>query len=601
VTDYPAWQPDPTDYATTNVAALAQRVGANSFEALHRWSVENRAEFWAEAIADLDIVFQTPPVEILDLSDGVEQPAWLPGARLNIVESCFTAPPDATAVVHRRDGMILRLTYAELLAQVREFAAGFAAAGLRPGDAVAIAMPMLLEAVVAYLGIIYAGGIAVSIADSFAPDEIATRLQIANARAIVTQDAMVRVGRALPMFEKVVAADAPMAIVVPTGAEVSLRDSDVYWDDFLRSGEIVPVVGSPETYITILFSSGTTGDPKAIPWTHINPIKGAADARYHHDVRPDDTLAWPTNMGWMMGPWLVFASLMNGASMALFDDAPSGEAFGAFIQDAGVTMLGVVPSMVTAWQASGCMEGFDWSAIRRFSSTGESSNPDQMSYLMSLGNGVPVLEYCGGTEIAGGYIVSTMVQPSFPSTFTTPTLGLDFVILDDDGHVTDSGDVYLVPPSIGLSQELLNRDHHEVYYAGLPEFDRPLRRHGDHIRHIPGVGYQAMGRTDDTMNLGGIKVSSAEIERVVGDTGLVGEVAAVAVSPRGGGPSRLVLFVVGAAVSGDELVGGLQQAIRAHLNPLFKIYDVVEVEALPRTASQKVMRRSLRADYTASH
>ncbi len=600
VTDYPAWQPNPNDYAATNVAALAERVGVSSYEELHQWSVDHRAKFWAAAIADIGIAFATPPTEILDLANGVEQPAWLPGAHLNIVESCFTAPPDAIAVVHHRNGTLLRLTYAELHAQVQGFAAGFAESGLRPGDAVAIAMPMLLEAVVAYLGIIHAGGVVVSIADSFAPDEITTRLRIANTKAIVTQDVMVRAGRTLPMFEKVVAADGPMAIVVPTGADVRLREGDVYWDDFVGSGPVDPVVGTPDTHINILFSSGTTGDPKAIPWTHINPIKAATDGRYHHDIQPGDVVAWPTNMGWVMGPWLVFASLMNRATMALFDDAPTARPFGEFVRDAGVTMLGVVPSIVGAWQDSGCMEGLDWASVRRFSSTGESSSPDQMVYLMALAGDVPVIEYCGGTEIGGGYITSTMVQPSFPSTFTTPTLGLDVVILDESGEEADVGDLYLVPPSIGLSQELLNRDHHEVYYADLPKFDRPLRRHGDYFAHVPGVGYRAMGRTDDTMNLGGIKVSSAEIERVVADTGLVGEVAAVAVSPPGGGPSQLVLFVVGATVTGDELLAGLQQAIRSHLNPLFKIHDVVEVETLPRTASQKVMRRSLRADYIDS-
>ena len=185
MTDYPTWQPDPDDYAATNVAALVARVGVDSYEALHTWSVENRADYWAEAINDLGIVFETPPLQIVDMTGGVERPVWLPGARLNIVSSCFTADPKATAVVYRRSGVLHSVTYEELLSQVQGFAAGFAAAGLRPGDAVAIAMPMLLETVVAYLGIIYAGGVAVSIADSFAPDEIATRLRIANRRAVI--------------------------------------------------------------------------------------------------------------------------------------------------------------------------------------------------------------------------------------------------------------------------------------------------------------------------------------------------------------------------------------------------------------------------------
>ena len=159
----------------------------------------------------------------------------------------------------------------------------------------------------------------------------------------------------------------------------------------------------------MLFSSGTTGEPKAIPWTHLTPIKAAMDAHFHHDVHPEDILAWPTNLGWMMGPWLIYSSLLNGAALALYDDRPTDAAFGRFVQDAGVTMLGVVPSMVAAWRSSGCLEGLDWSAVSRFSSTGEASNPDDMAWLMHVSGDKPVLEYCGGTEIGGAYLCGSMV------------------------------------------------------------------------------------------------------------------------------------------------------------------------------------------------
>src|SRR5688572_22989055 len=186
------------------------------------------------------------------------------------------------------------------------------------------------------------------------------------------------------------------------------------------------------TACNILFSSGTTATPKAIPWNHTTPIKAAADAYLHHDIRPGDVLAWPTNLGWMMGPWLIYAALVNRAAIALYSGAPSGADFGDFVEKTGVTMLGVIPSLVRAWRESRCMEGRDWSRIRCFSSTGECSNADDMRYLMSLAGNKPVIEYCGGTEIGGGYITGTMIHPAAPATFTTPALGLDFEILDDD-------------------------------------------------------------------------------------------------------------------------------------------------------------------------
>jgi acetyl-CoA synthetase len=352
----------------------------------------------------------------------------------------------------------------------------------------------------------------------------------------------------------------------------------------------------------VLFSSGTTGDPKAIPWPQSAPVKCAADAWLHHDVHPGDVLAWPTSLGWMMGPWLIYAALVNRATIALFRGAPTGREFAEFVQGAGVTMLGLVPSLVRAWRGSGCPEGLDWSRLRCFSSTGECSNPEDMLWLMSRAGYRPVIEYCGGTEIAGGYITGTVVQPCAPATFTTAAMGLDFVLLDERGEPADAGEVFLVPPSVGLSSELLNRDHEEVYYRGTPPGPKgeKLRRHGDEIERLPGGRFRAHGRVDDTMNLGGIKVSSAEIERTLNPIEGVVETAAVAVEPPGGGASRLVVFAVlepGARPGPEALKRDMQSEIRAKLNPLFRIHDVVVTGSLPRTASNKVMRRSLRAAY----
>ena len=213
------------------------------------------------------------------------------------------------------------------------------------------------------------------------------------------------------------------------------------------------------------------------------PIKSAVDAYLHHDIHEGDRVSWPTNLGWMMGPWLIYASLMNKASMGLYYGVPTGKSFGEFVQNAEITMLGLVPSIVKAWKNSGCINKLNWSKIKAFSSTGESSNAIDMLYLMSLAGYKPVIEYCGGTEIGGGYITGTLLQPSSPATFSTPALGLNVVILDENACEVDNGELFLIPPSIGLSQELLNRNHNEAYFDGTPR-DKSgivLRRHGDQM------------------------------------------------------------------------------------------------------------------------
>jgi acetyl-CoA synthetase len=604
----PSWLPTKEEIDASNIASFCTRVGTSVGE-LHQWSVENREDFWGAIIETLDIPFETKPDAILDTSRGVEFPRWLAGARLNIAESCFVAAGNTPAILYQAHGGSLQtMTYDELDRLSNQVANGLVEAGFEGGDAIAIAMPMTAESVIAYLGIVKAGCAVVSIADSFAPEEIATRLRIADARAIVTQDVLARAGKTLPMYDKVVEAGAKRAIVIPAGDSMALplRAEDLAWADFLSKKDTFNTVTcDPDDTSNVLFSSGTTGDPKAIPWTHSTPIKCAMDGHLHHNIKHGDVVAWPTNLGWMMGPWLIYASLINRGTIALYYDTPGTADFCRFVQDAGVHMLGLVPSIVKAWRASGAANGVDWNHIRVFSSTGEPSNPDDYLYLTSLAGYRPVIEYCGGTEIGGGYVCGTVVQPASPSTFTTPAFGLDLIILDDKEQPVDEGELFLIPPSIGLSIHLLNKDHHEVYYKDTPKGPNGelLRRHGDEVLRLPGNYYRAQGRADDTMNLGGIKVSAAEIERTVSAVGGVVETAAIAVAQTGGGPSQLVIYVVsdsGIEFSKEELRKNMQHAIAKNLNPLFKISDVIPIDALPRTASNKVMRRVLRDRYQMS-
>ncbi len=596
----PAWTPTPEVVDHAQMTELMRRHGCATVSELHRWSVTESDQFWNELVSTLDIRFRVPPPTLRG-SDDPTDPAWFKGASMNIVDSCLDHAPDALAIVAGTPGRLRHLSVAQLADHVAAFVEGFRERGFGPGDRIAIVMPMTVEAVVAYLGTVAAGGVVVSIADSFSSNEIRARLGITQPVAVVTQDVSVRLGRELDMYAKCVEAGAERCIVVRTDSPVTTRDSDIDWDDFMVEGApLVTVPGPASTHTNILFSSGTTGEPKAIPWTQTTPLKPAMDGRFHQDIHAGDVVAWPTNLGWMMGPWLIYASLLNGAAMALYDDAPTGRGFIDFVRDAHVTMLGVVPSIVSSWRTADVLHPGDWTDLRVMSSTGEASNPDDYRWLMAAAGGVPVVEYCGGTELGGGYIAGTVLEPAIPGCFTTPTLGLDFVILDDDGEESDIGEVFLVPPSIGMSTELLNRDHHGAYYDGVPRWTRQLRRHGDQLRRTEDGAFRVLGRVDDTMNLGGIKVSSGELEATIADVAGVREVAAIASPPPGGGPDRLVVFAVaseGGQGDAAALRDQMQSLLRTHLNPLFKIHEVVLVDSLPRTASHKIMRRTLRARY----
>lgn len=612
----PAWVPSPKRARDSNLGKLGRERGLKSYEDLHRWSVEHRDEFWSTMISRLGIPFRDSPARIRDPGDDPTHPDWLPGARLNIAEACFQADPATMAILYASEGSsrVRRVSYRDLHRLSARVANGLEKLGTRPGDRIALYLPMTPESVGIYLGVILAGRCVVGIADASAPADFKKRSRIANAKAVFTVDEYLRDGKRQPIYEKVISARGPRAVVLesePTEPVRLSRPGDLGWEDFLSDREeFDPIPCRPSDPTNILFSSGTTKDPKAIPWTHTTPIKAAADAYLHHDVGPTDVLAWPTSFGWMMGPWLTYASLVNGATMALYVGGTTRREFGEFVSAAGVTMLGVVPKLVRAWKREGTMEGLDWSRIARFSSTAEPSTPDEMLYLMSLAGYKPVIEYCGGTEIGGAYITGTLVQPCAPSTFTTPAMGLDFVILDE-GRPAPRGEVFLIPPSIGLSNDLLNYDHSEEFFAGLPRGPKGeiLRRHGDQIERLGGGYYRHQGRIDDTINLNGVKTSAEEIRSVIAND-LVADSKPISVDVDGSGQHRLVVFAVprdprltNSKDLSERLRREFQRDIKERLNPLLShVEEVILVEELPQAGPGKTKTmKELRREYEARH
>ncbi|XP_013613817.1 PREDICTED: probable acyl-activating enzyme 17, peroxisomal isoform X2 [Brassica oleracea var. oleracea] len=639
--DPPAWLPDPNVASLTNVGGLLERRGreflgddykdpVSSFSKFQEFSVSNPEVYWRTILDELNILFSVPPKCVLDRDRSGDNPGgnWLPGAYLNPARNCLSSSSkrrsdDDVVIRWRNEGSddlpVNAMTLLELRSQVWLTAHALNALDLVEESAIAIDMPMNVESVIIYLAIVLAGHVVVSIADSFSPREISTRLKISKAKAIFTQDEIIRGDKSIPLYRRVVDAEAPLAIVIPARGSfvrMNLRENDLSWNEFLgnagkmRGMEYIAVEKPAGACTNILFSSGTTGEPKAIPWTNISPLKSAADAWCHMDVHQGDVVAWPTNLGWMMGPWLVYASLINGACMALYNGSPPGPAFAKFVQDAEVTMLGVIPSIVRTWQNSNSTSGFDWSRIRCFGSTGEASNVDEYLWLMSRAHYKPVIEYCGGTEIGGSFVTGSLLQPQSLAAFSTAAMGCKLFILGEDCNplppdAEGVGELALWPHVFGASSSLLNGNHYNVYFKGMPTFQgQILRRHGDLFERTSKGYYRAQGRADDTMNLGGIKVGSVEIERVcnsVDDSVL--ETAAIGVPPPSGGPEQLVIAVV---LKSQELTNrdlnllkkSFNSEIQKKLNPLFKVSSVVTLPSLPRTATNKVMRRVLRQRLT---
>ncbi|XP_021279086.1 probable acyl-activating enzyme 18, peroxisomal isoform X2 [Herrania umbratica] len=595
-----------------------------SFNLFRDFTVQHPEVYWSIILKELSVIFHESPKCILDTADRSRPGGtWLPGSVLNIAECCLlpSSHPrkedDSFAVVWRDEGNddsnVNRMTLKELREQVM-LVANALDATFQKGDAIAIDMPMTVNAVVIYLAIVLAGFVVVSIADSFAANEIATRLRVSKAKAIFTQDYILRGGRKFPLYSRVVEASPCKAIVLPVSGNavgIQLREQDLSWKDFLacvnqhsRPKYYTPTYRPIDSAINILFSSGTTGEPKAIPWTQLSPIRCSSDAWAHIDIGVGDVFCWPTNLGWVMGPILLFSCFLTGATLALYHGSPLGRGFGKFVQDAGVTVLGTVPSLVKAWKNTKCVEGLDWTKIKSFASTGEASNVDDDLWLSSKSYYKPVIECCGGTELASSYIQGSQLQPQAFGAFSTASMTTGLVILDEHGvaSLDDKacvGEVGLFPLYLGATDRLLNADHEKVYFKGMPIHNGMcLRRHGDILKRTVGGYLVVQGRADDTMNLGGIKTSSVEIERVCdwADESVL-ETAAVSVAPPDGGPELLVIFVVlkkGYDCQPEKLKMIFSKAIQVNLNPLFKVKTVKIIPEFPRTASNKLLRRVLR-------
>jgi acetyl-CoA synthetase len=600
----PVWVPNKNQIQTTNIYHLMQEINCMNISALHQWSTKHYVDFWKIVVNKLSIVFKKKPSSICHFQNEIESPSWFDQAKMNIVDSCYNAHPSKVALYYQDDkNESHSMTYAELNQLSNRVANSLIFAGFKPNDAIAIASPMNHFSIAIYLGIIKMGGVVVSIADSFSGEEMTLRFQISHAKAVFTQSFNQWSGKKIPLYEKIANASSIPIIMIHddvSDQNISIRAQDHYWNDFLiDNDQAVSVACDPMQACNILFSSGTTATPKAIVWNHTTAIKAASDGYFHQNIQPDDIIAWPSNLGWMMGPWLIFAGLINKASIAIYPFAPKDREFGQFIQNTKVTILGVVPTLVNIWRQTKCMENLDWHHIKIFTSTGECSNPEDMFYLMYLAQYKPIIEYCGGTEIGGGYVTSTVIQNNYPSLFSTKALGLDFLILNDKEEISDTGEVALIPPSIGLSTELLNANHHDIYFSGMPQNQNTiLRRHGDAIKELPNGYFSLLGRSDDSMKLGGIKISAAEIERSIAGIPFISEVAAIATQIEGACPSRLIIFAVTQGnVNKDQTLSLMQKQINSKLNPLFKIHDLIFIKELPKTASNKIMRRTLRKQF----
>ena len=613
------WSPSEDYVRRANVTRLMRTHGIETYDELVARSQDDVEWFWDAVVRDLGIEFYEPYGAVLDASRGVPWSRWFVGGSINLAHSCVDrwaeATPAAPAVIWEgEEGPSRTVTYAELQTMANRLAGGLRALGVTKGDRVGIFLPMAPETVAATLACAKLGAIYLPIFSGYAAEAVATRLQDAGAKVLITADGTTRRGKLVSMKE---AADGAAAMS-PTVERVVVwsrlgrtdlpwrDDRDLRWDDVLAMGSATFDTErlDPEDPLLIAYTSGTTGMPKGSVHVHGGfLVKIAAEVAYQADVHPGETLFWVTDLGWIMGPWEIVGAGALGATVLLFDGAPNDppDRLWDLVERHRVTALGVSPTLIRALIPAGedHVRRHDRSSLRILGSTGEPWNPEPYRWFMDeVGEGrCPIINLSGGTEVGACFLSPLPITELKSCTLRGPSLGMAVDVWGSDGKPVPRGEVgelVCTKPWPAMTRGIWrNPDRYlETYWSRWPD----VWVHGDWASIDEDGFWFLHGRSDDTMNIAGKRLGPAEVESALAHHPAVAESAAVGIPDDVKGEAVWCFVVLRPGIEGsDSLRGELSSAVAEHLGKSFKPSRIVFVAELPKTRSAKIVRRALRA------
>jgi len=616
-----AWEPNPEWIRESNLQRFMDSHSLDSVDHLVDRAAADPAWFWDAVMHDLDVRFETPYTSIMDTSRGVPFTEWCVGGRMNIVHNLLDKWQAAeetrtrTALIWEgEDGSVRTYSYEELNARVCNVARNVQKLGIGPGDVAGLYMPMTPELAIAFLAVLKVGATILPLFSGYGPSAIATRLEDAGATVLFTADGFHRRGSLVAMKETADEAlelyDAVRHVFVHDyagRADVPMTAGrDYAWYSLEEGDGSDPgtVSTAAEDVAMIIYTSGTTGRPKGAVHTHCGfPIKAAQDMSHAMDVKPGDVMYWMTDMGWMMGPWLVFGTLTIGATMVFYDgapDTPSVDRVWQLLQKHGVTHFGLSPVLVRALMphGTGPVGRHDLSALRAVCSTGSPWDPESWNWVFRhvLKAQKPILNYSGGTEISGGIVCGNFLKPLKPCSFSGPVPGMDADVVDELGHSVRGkvGELVIRSPWIGMTRGFWNDTgrYLESYWSR----HEGVWMHGDFAAIDKDGLWYILGRSDDTIKVAGKRVGPAEVEAVVNAVEGVLESAAIGIPHDVKGEEIGIYCVPSRGTSPTEnLRSNIIAAVASELGKPLRPRFVKFCSQLPKTRNAKIMRRVVKA------
>ncbi len=605
------WEPSERLKSASNIARymawLGERRGLrfDSYDELWRWSVNDLEGFWSSIWSYFEVAADSPYTSVLS---GSEMPGarWFAGAELNYVQRALSRHDDHPAIISASETRPLAtMSYAQLYHEVTRASAGLRRLGVGRGDRVAALLPNIPETVVVFLATASIGAIWSSCAPEFGTRSVIDRFRQIEPTVLLAADGYQYAGRAHDRLDAVRQLQDSLpslkhTVVVPyleKSQSLSGLNGAVLWDELLLDSVDLAVEPVPfEHPLWVLYSSGTTGLPKPIVHGHGGILlEHLKTLGLHMDITENDHLFWFTTAGWMMWNFLL-GGLLAGATIVLYDGSPGYPDMGALwrlAQDAGVTYFGTSAPYIQACMKAGISPGheFELSRVKGLGSTGSPLSPEGFQWVYENVNPDLLLgSISGGTDLCTGFVGPCPLLPVRAGEIQCRCLGASIEAFDPDGNARTGslGELVITRPMPSMPLYLWNDPNGARYRESYFDTYPGVWRHGDWLKVNEHGGCAITGRSDSTLNRGGVRMGTSEFYSVVEE---LPEVADSLVVDTGGPDTEgsLILFLVltdGADLD-DALRAQINGALRRDLSPRHVPDAMHVVPEVPRTLNGK--------------
>ena len=613
------WEPSATLKQQSNMTAYMGWLEAEQgltfadYDALYQWSIDNLETFWQSIWDYFDIQSSTPYQQVLS-SHTMPGAQWFEGASLNFAEHVFRARSDERPAIMAESEFreLYEVSWDELESQVARLASYLRGMGVQSGDRVAAYMPNIPETVVAFLATNSIGAVWSSCSPDFGTSSVVDRFQQISPKVLFAVDGyrynnkvidrlpeLAQLQEALPSLEKIVLLDyvgsAPEA--GSGNSKVESWDQALTFDSSINNATTIEFEQVPFDHpIWILYSSGTTGIPKAITHGHGGAlIEFYKHASLHCDIKPDDRFFWFSTTGWVM--WNIgLASMLVGGVFVIYDGNPAypqASHLWSLAERAKLSHFGGGAAYYIAGMKAGMEPGkeFDLSNLRALGSTGSPLPPEGFEWIyQAVKQDLWLISMSGGTDIAGAFVGSSPLLPVYSGEIQCRLLGVDVRALDDEGNalIDEVGEMVIMQPMPSMPIYFWNDDNDKRYKESYFEEYPGYWRHGDWMRLSSEGTIEIMGRSDATLNRGGIRIGTAELYRGVEAIDAIADSLVICIE-LSGGRAYMPLFVQlkPGLVLNDNIIGQIKKSLRENFTPRHVPDEVFQIDEIPYTMTGK--------------